>query len=243
MIKNKKNILFVLLFIFAFIVNPMQAHANWFEFFFPFAKHIREANEAQRQGKMEEDAIERQQQSRTEQEYAPFANPDVVIEEFDLSGNEENTTPLHKRHRTNAVMTQWVQTALPNILAYQAQDYQDQYEEKAKLFSEVGLKEYQKFLEDRSYFKTLQTGRYDIAGIFEDYPLVLNEGEVDGQYRWLYRVNILITYYDNTATIDSINDTKSSITQRFELTFQLGRHRHVDNEHGVLIESWTATPR
>lgn len=241
MIKNKRYIFLIPLFACVMVANPTTAHANWFEFFFPFAKHIREENEARQQGQMEEEAIQSLQ--RTDEEYAPFADRDVVIEEFDLTGNEENTTPLNMRHRTNAVMTQWVQITLPDILAYQADGYMEQFEEKSQLFSEVGLEEYKAFLADRSYFRTLETGRYDIAGIFEDYPLVLNEGAVDGQYRWLYRVNILITYYDNTKSIENIDDTQSSITQRFELTFQLGRHRHVDNEHGVLIESWTVEPR
>lgn len=174
---------------------------------------------------------------------APFADGDAVIEEMDASGNSANITPLHLRHRTNIVMTRWVQQNIPNMLSYKSDVYKTQYEEKIINFSKIGSGEYLKFLQEKNFLKTLETGRYDVAGFIRDYPIILNEGAVDGRYRWLYQINVMVTYIQRGATDYTNIDDSDVISQEFIVTFQLGRSKDAGNEHAMLIETWHAKPK
>jgi len=195
------------------------SHAGWFEFLFPQADDGPNPSETLK---------------------APFANDDGVIVEMDATGQAANRTPLHLRHRTNTVMTRWVQQTIPNMLSYKAQTYKRTYGKNIAYFSKVGADEYLRFLKDRSFLKTLETGQYDIAGFIQDYPVLLNEGAIDGYYRWLYQMNIMVTYLESGVSDYKNLKKDGSITQEFVVNFQLGRHKDVDNEHGVLIETWSA---
>lgn len=169
---------------------------------------------------------------------APFADEDAVIEEMDASGNASNQTPIHLRHRTNDVITLWIQSLVPDMISYKAQNYEAQYSEKIKNFTKEGAVEYVNFLNQRNFIKTLKTGRYDIAGFISDYPVIINEGAVDGHYRWLYQMDVMVTYIESGAS-DYKNIKKgNAVSQEFVLTFQIGRSREAVNEHGLLIDSW-----
>ena len=169
---------------------------------------------------------------------APFADQDAVLDELDPTGNKELAQPLDQRHRPNTVIAQWVQMIVPALVTYNSGDYEQEYAEKIKSFSKVGAEEYVAFLQSKSIIKTLKTGRYNVSGIVQDYPIVINEGPVDGRYRWLMQVNVLVTYLDGNMTRYSRAQEGDTITQEFVLTMQLGRVRGADNEHGLLIETW-----
>jgi hypothetical protein len=124
------------------------------------------------------------------------------------------------------------------MLSYDADSYEQEYARKIKNFSKVGAEEYIAFLQKRSIVKTLKTGQYNVSGIVEDYPIIINEGAVDGRYHWLYQVSVLVTYFDADLKRYSKKKNQEVITQRFILTLQLGRVRGADNDHGLLIETW-----
>ena len=174
---------------------------------------------------------------------APFADDDAVIEEMDASGNASNQTPLHLRHRTNEIVTLWVQKIIPNMISYKTLGYEGQYNKKIKSFNKAGSAEYVKFLGERNFIKTLKTGRYDIAGFIKDYPIILNEGVIDGHYRWLYKVNIMVTYIDSKVSDYRNVKQGDSISQEFVLTFEIIRSRDAANDIGLLIESWDVKPK
>lgn len=214
-------------FIFALVVcvlagGATPSRAGWFEFLFPQPNDKPNPAETLR---------------------APFADEDAVIVEMDATGRAANRTPLHLRHRTNTVVTRWVQQNIPNLLSYKAQDYKRAYGKNIAYFSKVGADEYLQFLKDKNFLKTLETGQYDIAGFIQDYPILLNEGAIDGYYRWLYQMNIMVTYIESGVSDYKSLKNEGSITQEFVVNFQLGRHKDVDNEHGVLIETWAVRPK
>ncbi len=173
---------------------------------------------------------------------APFANDDMVIEEIDASGHASNMTPLHLRHRTNDIIDRWVQTIIPDMLSYNANDYEQQIGVNILSFSKAGSDEYKDFLRKQSFITTLKTGRYNIVGFISGYPVILNEGAVDGSYSWVFKSDVMITYQDKNIDYKS-NKREKSISKEFILTFQISRNRKSTNEHGVLIESWSVKPK
>ncbi|MGN7439288.1 MAG: DotI/IcmL family type IV secretion protein [Alcanivorax sp.] len=205
----------LLLSIVAFTPN---AHAGWLDFLFPTQDTGPDPSQTLR---------------------APFADEDAVIEDLDAEGNPEKAVPLHMRHRPNTVITQWVQMTVPFVLTYKAKTYEKEYGQKVVHFSKGGLDEYVKFLQGRNILKTLKTGRYNVTGILEDYPVIINEGAVDGRYLWLFKADVLVTYFDSSLKKHPVReDDPNTITQEYTITFQVGRNKGVKNEHGLLIESF-----
>ena len=168
---------------------------------------------------------------------APFADQDAVIEDMDDVDNRQNAMPLDQKHRTNNVMIKWLQSTIPELISYKAEGYQDQYKEKVVAFSKSGADNYVSFLHGANYITTLKTGNYDVAGFIQDYPIVINEGVVDGRYQWVFQTSVMVTYLD-AGMSEYKKGAAESITQEYVLTFHLGRVEGVKNEHGVLIESW-----
>lgn len=194
-----------------------SAQAGWLDFLFPPA--------------------EEEGPNPAETLRAPFADPDAVIDDMDSVDNLQNSTPLHQKHRTNSVMVRWLQQEIPTLLSYQSAGYVDQYNEKAKIFTKSGLENYVSFLHGRNYITTLKTGRYDITGFIQDYPIVINEGVVDGRYQWVFQTNVMVTYLE-AGLEDYQQSSSESISQEYTVTFHVGRFEGIKNEHGILIDSW-----
>lgn len=171
---------------------------------------------------------------------APFANDDVVIDAVDI---DAAGSPLHTRHRTNQVMTFWVRDAVSSLLSYGASDYNAQFRDKSDYLSGDARLEYIAFMRDEGYVNALQTGRFNITGVLQAEPILVNEGAVDNRYRWLYQGDVLVTFLPREAEgYDSVsaNDT---VSKTYTLTFQVGRSTEAQNEHGIFIETWAVTPR
>lgn len=204
---------------FSFVFAQFPAHAGWFDFLFPTPAQ---------QGPNPSETLK-----------APFADEDAVIQNLDASGQGKQMTPLHLRHRTNNVITLWVQQTLPILLSYKTDRYNQQYAQKAQTFSDAGVAEYVQFLNKHNFVTTLKSGQYDITGFVQDYPVVMNEGPIDGRYRWLYQTEIMVTYIKSGTNDYNELDASDAISKSYTLTFQLGRTDRAKNEHGVLIESWS----
>lgn len=169
---------------------------------------------------------------------APFANKDAVVGELNARGKSQST-PLEQRHRPNGIITKWVQDTVPMMLSYNAATYENEYAEKATAFNKAGATEYVAFLQAKNIVKTLKTGGYNVSGIVKGYPIVVNEGPVDGRYRWLYQIDVMVTYLDSGLTKYSNEKEGDTITQEYSITMQVGRSREANNEHGLLIETWS----
>ncbi len=169
---------------------------------------------------------------------APFADENAVIDDMDSMDNIQNSMPLDQKHRTNNVIIQWLQMTVPDLISYKSDGYEDQYKQKVRSFSKSGAEDYVSFLHESNYITTLKTGRYDISGFVQDFPIVVNEGVVDGRYQWVFQTSIMVTYLEAGMTEYKAGKGVDSITQEYVLTFHLGRVEGVKNEHGVLIESW-----
>jgi len=208
-----------IIFVLFLLITPLPAHAGWFDFLFPTP---------QNNGPDPSETLR-----------APFADEDAVIVELDASGEAKSITPLHLRHRPNSTITLWVQQVLPTFLTYKADGYNQQYSNKIKNFSQSGAPEYIKFLNDHRFLSTLKSGQYDITGFLNGYPVVINEGSIEGRYRWLYQTSIMVTYIKSgTSDYKNIEDDEA-ISKEYSLTVQFGRSDDAPNEHGLLVDSWT----
>jgi Type-IV b secretion system, inner-membrane complex component len=169
---------------------------------------------------------------------APFADTDAVV----LDPAEGSVLELNVPHLQTADITEWVGQRVSELLVYNGKTYQQEYKTKVGYFDSFGANEYVKFLQDNNILKPLSTGAYDVRGFTQDMPNLLNQGAISGRYRWLYQVPVMMTFV-NTGVTDykSISD-EQTIGTEYILNIQVGRSASASNDHGLLIESWKATP-
>lgn len=223
-IKNMSRLRFVMMFlaVFCFVgtsVVAAPAHAGWLEFFFPELK------------KKEYDPWKTMK--------APFADPDAVVDSVkEETGLGENSVPLEMPHRADAVITTWVEQNISDLLTYDAATYGAQYKEKAKVFNKDGLQEYVKFLNSQNIVTSLKSGQYDVRSFVQDVPIIVNKGDVDGHYQWLYQIKVMVSFVK--VGLKSYKDIKGSdeISREFVLNVHVGRSESEVNDLGLLLEGW-----
>ncbi|MGH1397595.1 MAG: DotI/IcmL/TraM family protein [Alphaproteobacteria bacterium] len=194
---------------------PFSAQAGVMEFFFPHLK------------KKEPDPAQTL--------VAPFAL-DGTIEPGKKIDLPTNAVPLNQPHRLSADMTDWIATQTIEALNFFNGNHTAQLEQNRAIFDAFGYGQYQAFLEKNQILKTLQSGQYKIRTYNENVPLLMNEGEVDGRYRWLYRVPVIISYLD--AKANGYENAKAT-NHRATIDIQIGRSKDASNEEGVLMERWS----
>ncbi len=201
--------------------NPVpQAQASILEFFFPSLR-VEEADP-------------------TDTLQAPFADVEALKEKGDavkIGTLPENNVPLEQAHRGKLSISKWVSNTVSEVTAFTASDIQADIDSHKIYFDGNGQREYMAFLEQQGVMASLKTQQYFIRSFVEDTPMLLNEGTVNGRYRWLYEVPVM------TSTMDrGMSDYKkaSAVNKKVVITLQIGRTNDAENDTGVLIETWSA---
>lgn len=208
----KKN---VILALFLTIISPFSAQAGIIEFLFP--------------------TLNPTEPDPSQTLVAPFAlNENTEIGE--IAKLPVNSVPLDQPHRLSADMTNWIAITTVEALNFLSPDYKTDLTTNRKNFDNFGHQQYTTFLTQTRILETLQTGKYRVRSYNENTPLLLNEGVVDGRFRWLYRVPIMITYLD--AGANSYENVKP-INYRATIDIQIGRNENTQDSEGVLIERWS----
>ncbi|MCF8495210.1 MAG: DotI/IcmL family type IV secretion protein [Alphaproteobacteria bacterium] len=192
------------------------ARADLVEFFFP--------------------ALKKKAPDPSETLTAPFA--DLPKGESNDSGGNVifKDLPLENAHRTREEIGQWLMMSVSETLTFDEYEFGDVPKTNRRFFDESGFRFYRDFLEDQSILKVLRSGKFHMRSIIQEHPLLLNEGPVDGRYRWLFEVPVLLSFIDKNA-----RDYKQTqpINQMMILTVQIGRSDDSPNEHKILIERWS----
>lgn len=169
---------------------------------------------------------------------APFADPDAVI----MEPEGDSVLSLATRHRQNLDIVEWVERKASDLVQYTAKDYQEQYRIKTRDLDSVGTAEYLKFLQDNNILKPLSTNVSDVRGFAKDVPIVVNEGPVNGRYRWLLQVPIMVTFV--RAGLDDYADLRGQelVSAEYLVNVQVGRSLSAMDDMGIVIEAWDARP-
>ncbi len=196
------------------------AQAGWLEFFFPTLKQ------------KGADPMETLQ--------APFAldpkaappkeRPDPTKAELPV-----NQLPLDQPHRDNQEISSWLTSVTSAAMTFDGDDYQAKIKDNEKYFTLAGKEQYMVFLNGNNVIKVLDSKKFHVRSFVQDIPLLLNEGAVNGVYRWLYEVPMMVSYMERGVT-----DYKKlePVNQQIVLTVQVGRVPSSGTDMAVLIERW-----
>lgn len=218
---------FLLLFSFVFIcfAGVQPARAGVFEFFFPMLK------------KKEPDP------SQTLQ--APFAVGNTENDSAQSNGVAgqpvvkplpENAIPMNNPHRSTAQITEWVVMVVSEAMTFDKDDASVNLRSTTGYFNTLGRSQYEQFLKDSRLRNVIDSNKYHVRSYVRDAPILLNEGEVNGYYRWLYEVPVMVSYMGRT---DKDYRKASPVNQQMTVTLQVGRSPRATDPAGIVVETWS----
>lgn len=162
---------------------------------------------------------------------APFAK------NVSRSPDRRSAVPLNKPHRSEEEIAQWLNNTIAILMSFQTSNYLKETQSKAPHFDETGWEQFSRFLQYSNLDNAIRSDSYEINTIVNGQPLLLNKGEINGSYKWLYEIGGMITY--KPPRIKSYENTEV-VNQDIKIQLQIGRHHKTSNEHNLLIEQWDA---
>jgi hypothetical protein len=167
---------------------------------------------------------------------APFSYGRAMdtSEKTDLSSDPLLAHPHHGEKEISKILVTYVS----EVLSYNAvpNGSKELIDSKRIYFSENGYSQYMNFMQSNNITKVIEAGRFNIKSFVESTPLLLNATALDGRYRWVYEIPIMISYMD--ARNFNYKDNEP-INQKIILTVQIGRVDEAKNKSGILIETWS----
>ncbi len=201
----------------AFSVNTSSAHATGIiDFFFPKAKGP----------------------DPSQTLVAPFAEPPQDGAKPDPKlGLPENSTPVSEAHRPSIQIGEWTTAAVSEAMTFDKPDYKLEIDENTAHFDTVGKEQYMTFLNENSVTRVLESGKFNIRSFVQEIPLLLNEGNVDGSYRWLFQVPVMVSYMDRN--MKGYEGKTEPVNQLIVLTVQVGRTGSMLPGEDIVIQRWS----
>lgn len=151
---------------------------------------------------------------------------------------------LDKAHMENRNVSDWLVAVLSEMLMVSP----DVYEEKRRtLYGSVdgaALQDYESFLNDNNIMTVLQERNMMMTGFAEDQPTLLQSGNFDGIYRWVYRVPVTVTVMGrDTKNYEDFDVESEGYNLQLFVQAQIGRIEDDVNEKGLIIERLKFTSR
>ncbi len=214
--------LFLITMLLSFMLSTTPAQAGIIEFFFP--------------------SLAKRDPNLYDTLRAPFADAPPPEEKLDISKAlearlPENSVPPEKPHRQVRQISEYVSDIVSQSMMFQGESYKEDLKNILMSFDDDGATQYKAFLQEKNILNVLQSERYHMRSFVIDTPLMLNSGPVDGRYRWLFEVPVMISYMERSAT--DYSNGEAPTNQKVILRLQVGRHPEVDNKTGILVETWS----
>lgn len=197
---------------------------GWLEFFFP--------------------NLRKEQPDPSKELIAPFADPGVKPVERDAEGNpilqldSGATRDLSQPHIMDVEVMEWVEKSVSEVVNFVNEPIEAVLGRGSKNFSPAALQQFRSFLEKEGVYEVMSSGKYNAHG-FSQFPRPLNEAALRGRYRWLYEVDITISYVEKKETDLKFVDMKP-VNQKIVARVQVGRHPEAGTELGLLIDLFEA---
>lgn len=146
------------------------------------------------------------------------------------------STTLSMPHRTDKEISDWLISAISESLSFKNQDINTDLQSTRDYFNNQGHSQYLEALRQQNIIPALQSGRFIVINYVDGMPLLINEGAIDGRYRWLFEVPVTLTFLPRGTT-----NYANAEPENKNVTFimQVGRIEKADFlDIGIKIESW-----
>lgn len=138
--------------------------------------------------------------------------------------------PLNEPNMNDAALISWAARASSDIMTFGFHDYQKRLQESSSYFTRRGWQSFSAALDRSRIMEGVQQAQRVVTAAPKSAPIIVQQGLVDGIYRWVVNLPLIVTYQSGTAT--------QSDTINVELV--IVRVSTLDNPSGVGIQQWVA---
>ncbi|MGZ9098028.1 MAG: DotI/IcmL/TraM family protein [Micavibrio sp.] len=171
---------------------------------------------------------------------APFAadvTPPQTAEQRASGTLPVNSTSLDRPHRSATDLASWLQQALAETLSFNAETYAGHLKLLERGYTPSAIAEFNAWATGTGILEALQQNQMQLNGFVADPPFLLNEGVIDGRYRWLYEVPVMVSFVPRGTT--TYQGKEGIDTRRLIITLQLGRVAVSLLPDHVMVETWS----
>lgn len=165
---------------------------------------------------------------------APFAEGDV------LAGRDVppvvQAKSLSDSHRPYLQVGGWLEEKVSWLMNTDASSF-DQHKKDISVFLNYNaVNEYAAFMANSKIIETLRASDLQLRAHVEERPLLLNKGSVEGRYRWLFEMPVMLTFLPRAT---NTYEGSSPASQSVIISVQVGRVGMDVNDEELAIETFS----
>lgn len=169
------------------------------------------------------------------------AGQSQLMNMYDPQKSAEDTSKLDSAHRSSEQIGVWITNIATQSLTIDPASYGTTSVRATGLMTPYASKEYNDFLAKNQILEILKGNNMKLAAVAESKPELLQEGALEGSYRWLFKVPLMLTYYQQSANPSAPASKTPPQTRRMTLNIQVGRVPKNQLADELIVERWTAT--
>jgi hypothetical protein len=144
-----------------------------------------------------------------------------------------NRTPMEKQHRSSDEIASWLTTVVSESFSFDSKNYDEVTKEVSKYYIPYSYEQYIGFLEKGAVEETIRQNDLSLHNYVQDKPFLINKGSLEGRYRWLFEVPVMLNYMRRNLRAYQGQEPKN---REIIVKIQVGRYSGANRE-GILVES------
>ena len=136
--------------------------------------------------------------------------------------------PLDEPNMNDAAIVSWSARAASDIMTFGFHDYQRRLQESSTYFTRRGWQSFTEALDRSRVMEGVQKTQQVVTAAPKSAPVIVQQGLIDGIYRWIVELPLIVTYQSGTA--------QQSDTLNVQLV--IVRVSTLDSPSGVGIQQW-----
>jgi intracellular multiplication protein IcmL len=138
--------------------------------------------------------------------------------------------PLNEPNMNDAAIVSWAARAASDVMTFGFHDYQRRLQESSSYFTRRGWQSFTEALDRSRVMEGVEKAQQVVTAAPKSAPVIVQQGLVDGIYRWIVELPLIVTYQSGTA--------QQSDTIGVQLV--IVRVSTLDSPSGVGIQQWIA---
>lgn len=136
--------------------------------------------------------------------------------------------PLDEPNMNDAAIVSWSSRAASDIMTFGFHDYQRRLQESSTYFTRRGWQSFTEALDRSRVMEGVQKTQQVVTAAPKSAPVIVQQGLIDGIYRWIVELPLVVTYQSGTA----------QQTETLNVQLVIVRVSTLDSPSGVGIQQW-----
>lgn len=140
---------------------------------------------------------------------------------------------LDQPNLTRAAVLSWTAQSSSEVMTFGFHDYRRRLQESSRLFTQRGWQSFNEALTQSRLLEQVEQYQQVVTATATGAPVVVQEAVINGVYRWVVQMPLLVTYQSGSKRSDS----------NLMVTLVIVRVPTLETPNGIAIEQWIATSR